>query len=296
MLSLLAGFVLSAVSLATAWWSYTSSGGGTTDSVLFTPGSTYTVSCAGSNCGGFATGSFSYSVFGGSLGTLYSTLEGVLVLAVVLAGIATLFGLVTIFGRGNRSLVLVGTILGLVAGATLLGVSFWVEGAQPSAFGSSATFQGTHAGGPSPANSFWGTSSAGGAVATWGAGAGWYCALIGGILVLAIAVTLLFISRATYARAPRHEPRALPPSSHRESSRPTVYAPIVRGFATTPTQSYTPPPLDAPVQATAKTPVPARARSTAGAAEATVACPACGYPNSSRAKTCAYCQRSMKAA
>jgi MFS family permease len=298
MLSLLAGFVLSAVSLATAWWSYSSSGGGTTDSVLFTPGSTYTVSCAGSGCGGFATGSFSYSVFGGSLGTLYTTLEGVLVLAVVLAGVATLFGMLTIFGRGSRALAFVGTLFGLVAGAVLLGVGVWIEGAQPSSFGANAAFRGTQAGGPSPATSFWGTASGGGSVATWGAGAGWYCALIGGILILAIAVALLFLGRTASPRTSPSEERTFAPSSYRESASANVYAPTVRTSAPTSPRTYAPPPLDAPVQASAKTPVPVRVRTGASpmAADATVACPACGYQNSSRAKTCAYCQRPMRSA
>jgi hypothetical protein len=289
-LSLLVGFVLSAVSLATAWWSYTSTGGGTTDSVLFLPGSTYSVSCSGSGCGGFATGSFSYSVFGGSLGTLYTTLEGLLVLAVLLAGVATLFGIAAIFGRGGRTLGIVGTLVGVAAGAILLGLSFWVEGTQPSSFGSNVTFQGTRGGGPSPATSFWGTTSAGGSVATWGAGAGWYCALIGAVLILAVALALLLFRRASAPRTAASEQRTFAPSTYREPAGPVVYAPTVRTSAP---RSYTAPPLNAPVQASAKTPVPIRPRTGAPPPEATVPCPACGYQNSSRARTCAYCQRPM---
>jgi hypothetical protein len=301
-LVLVVGFILAAVSLGTAWWTYTSSSGSSSEAVQFGPGSTYSVTCSGSGCGGFGSGSFSYSAFGGSLGTLYGTLEGVLILAVVLAGIVTLFGLLALVGRGNRTFGLLGFLLGLASGGALLALGLWIESAQPGAFGSSETFPGTHAGGASPSSSFWGTGSGGGSVATWGAGAGWYCAVIGGVLVLVVAIALLFIDRQAMPRTPK-APRAPPapkeersfapvPTGYRDFANRPVYAPPVHTNMTPPPSASPPPTL--PVQATAKSPVPVLGKKGAVPA-ATVECPACGYANSPKARICAYCQRPMKA-
>jgi len=291
-LVLIAGFVLSAVSLGTAWWTFTATGGNTTQTDMFNPGSMYSVSCSG--CSGFAQGSFSYSTFGGSLGSLYGALEGALIAAVVVAGLATVLGLLALFGRTGRGLTLVGVLLGVLAGGLLVGVSLWVESSQPGAFGSGVSLPGTSSSGPSPSTSFWGTSSAGGAVATWGAGAGWYGALIGGVLVLAVGLALLWVTRETVAakRAASDE-REYVPRARRESPPAFVYAPTVRSSA--PTSSYSAPPIDAPVQASAKTPVPVLTKKATSPAEPTVDCPACGYQNSPRARTCTYCQRPMTA-
>ncbi len=288
------GFVLSVVSLGTAWWAYSYSGGGTSDSVLFDPGATYSVSCSGSGCGGFVSGASSYSSWGGSIASIYGGLEVGLIAAVAVAGVATLFGLLFIFGRGPRMLGFVGPLLGVVSGATLLGLGAWVVSSQPGAFGSGVTFLGTHSGGPSPASSFWGSAAGGGATATWGAGAGWYGALVGGVLLLAVSCVLVLLVRA---RAPRPSPyteRAFATSARHETGTPPVYAPTVRvAAAPTPPRAYTAPPRSAPVQASAKTPVPVLIKKS-GAPEPTVDCPACGYANSSRARTCAYCQRPMR--
>jgi hypothetical protein len=258
------------------------------------------VTCSGSGCGGFASGSFSYSTFGGTLGSLYGTLEGVLILGVVLAGIATLFGLVALAGRGGRIFGLLGFLLGLGSGAVLVLLGIWVESSQPGAFGPNETFPGTHFGGPSPSSSFWGTASNGGAVASWGAGAGWYCAMIGGVLILAVAVALLVVGRQATPRAPRAPPApkedrtfAPVPTGYRDFANRPVYAPPVHTSASPPPNE--PVSVNAPVQATAKSAAPVLGKKSA-APVATVECPACGYANSPKARICAYCQRQMNGA
>ncbi len=296
-LTLLVGFVLSAVSLGTAWWAYSYSGGGTSDSVQFTPGSTYSVSCSGSGCGGFVSGSSSYSSWGGSIASIYGSLEVALIAAVAIAGLATVLGLLSLFGRGPRTFGFIGCLLGVVSGATLLGLSAWVVSSQPGAFGSDVTFLGTHSGGPSPASSFWGSATGGGASATWGAGAGWYGALLGGVVLLAISCVLVLVARSRAPRPSPYDERPFAASARHQTGTPPVYAPTVRTAAapppSAPPRSYTAPPLSAPVQASAKTPVPVLIKKSP-TAEPTVDCPACGYANSSRAKTCAYCQRPMR--
>lgn len=298
--TLIIGFILAAVSLGTAWWAYTSSTGGASESVQFGPGSTYSVTCSGSGCGAFTAGSFSYSTFGGSVGSLYGSLQALLILAVVLAGIATLFGLMALAGRGGRIFGVLGFLLGIASGAVLIVLGIWVQSAQPGSFGSGVTFPGTHSGGPSPSSSFWGTASSGGSVATWGAGAGWYCAVIGGVLVLAVAVALLFIGREATPRMPRAPPApkedrtfAPVPTGYRDFANRPVYAPPVHSTMSPPPSAT--PPSNAPVQATAKSAAPVLGRKAAAPVE-TVECPACGYANSPKARICAYCQRPMKAA
>ncbi len=290
-LLLLAGFVLSAVSLGTAWWVYQSSGGNSSATVLFNPGSTYSVSCTGSGCGGFAQGSFSYNSFGSAIGSLYGSLDGALIFVVVLAAIATAIGILAIAGRIGRGLTIVGSLLGIAAGGALIGLSLWVESSQPGSFAASVTFQGAGGQGPNPTTSFWGTADAGGSSAVWGAGAGWYGALIGGTLLVAIAIVLVLATRsATPRRVPAPAPRASPPVPRYESPTRPVYAPIVH---TSSPVAYSPPPMNAPVQASAKTPVPVLVKKSAPTPEPMVDCPSCGYQNPSAARKCGYCQRPM---
>ncbi len=297
---LVAGFILAAISLGTAWWVYSASSGSTTISDQFGPGSTYTVTCSGSGCAGFASGSNPYSIWHGSVGTLYGAVEGVGILAVVLAGIATLFGLLVLTGRAGRRFGLLGFLLGAVSGGILLALGIGVESGQPGAFGPDPTFPYLRGGGASPTSSFWGSVSGGGSAATWGAGAGWYCAMIGGALVLAVAVGLLLVGREARARAPRparppKEDRTFAPvpTGYRDFANRPVYAPPVHATMTPPPSAS--PPVDAPVQATAKSPAPVLGKKAAAPA-ATVECPACGYANSPKARICAYCQRPMSAA
>jgi hypothetical protein len=299
-LVLIVGFILAAISLGTAWWAYASTTGGASESVQFVPGSTYSVTCSGSGCGNFASGSFSYASFGGSVGSLYGALEALLILAVVLAGIATLFGLIALAGRGGRMFGFLGFLLGVVSGVVLILLAVWIEASQPGSFGSGVAFPGTRAGGASPFTSFWGTASNGGAVASWGAGAGWYCAVLGGVLVLVVAVALLFVGRAATPRAPRAPPApkedrtfAPVPTGYRDFANRPVFAPPVHTSMTPPPSAATP--ITTPVQATAKTPAPVLGKK-ASAPVATVECPACGYANSPKARICAYCQRPMKVA
>jgi hypothetical protein len=292
-LVLVAGFVLSAISLGTAWWAYSASSGGAVYSLQFVPGSSYPVSCTGA-CGGYGSGSNTYADFGGSLASLYGSLESALVLAVVLAGITTLFGVLAVIGRGDRRFGVVAFLVGLLAGAVLLGLGFWVEAAQPGAFGAGVTFHGLPPGGPSPASSFWGSYDSGGSSASWGAGAGWYGAMIGGAFVLAAAISLLVLGWRSASRPAPREPRAFAPATvpYRESAGRPVYSPIVHAEPVV-TPVAPPPWVETPVQATAKSPAPVLLKPSKGA-EPTVECPACGYANSARARTCAYCQRAMK--
>ncbi len=280
------GFVLSLVAVATPWWSYADSSHNESETVNFLVGSTYSVTCSGSGCGAFAAGSFSYSIFGGSIGSMYGALEALAAFAAVAAALAAIFGCWGVFRRTDRGLRPVLTVLlVLVASGLLFASTLWIASAQPGAFGSSVSFAGTTPGGLTPLNAFWGSSSSGGSSATWGAGVGWYCAFFAGLILLVDLFALLLLNRSRIPRAVvvRGE---LP----RVAMNPNVYIPTP-GVAPLPAQhGYTAPP---PAETAVPNASPVAVPSTPPPA-ATVACPACGYQNSARSKTCSYCQRPLR--
>ncbi|MGI0071224.1 MAG: hypothetical protein ACRECT_04035 [Thermoplasmata archaeon] len=272
-------FLLSLIALATPWWTYTATEGGGVVSVNFLPGSSYNVTCSGAHCGGFSAGSFPYSAFGGSIGTLYEVVLGLLVASVALTGLAALLGGLSALGRrvigAQRSWTFVlgalGVLVLLATLATIVGVQ---AGALPS--GSFTTGAGA-----SPSSSFWGSSSTG--AASWGAGTGWYCALAAVILLFVGIVLFLVLERRHPMAAP--ERRATVSTTWRRASnyRPPPTAPA-------PARSVTPTPTStAPPSA-----LPAASPSPVAPDPAMVACPECGTPNLARSRTCSYCQRPLR--
>lgn len=281
-LLLIAVFVLAIAAVATPWWSYSASTGGHSESVSFLPGSNYNVTCAGS-CGGFAAGSFPYSAIGGGLGGLY---EGILVLVGIAAGVTGLAALLTGLGalgwRIGKSMRF-GVYLGsIAAGLLLLGALVWTASGQPGSFPSGSSFSGSGSG-ATPATSFWGSNGAG--TESWGAGAGWYLALAS-LIVLVVAIVLLMI-------ASRRGAPATPERRTRAAVAPAPVAP----------RGYTPPPPavapSGPNAAGSLVTSSSKAASAPVASEAadapgTIACPACGTPNLAKARSCSYCQRSLR--
>ena len=308
---LIIAFVLGVVSLGTAWWSYASSGGGGSISLGFVPGGDYVVTCT--NCGGFASGSFSYGNFGGSLGGLYEALLGLMGLAVALTALAAIIAVLSAMGRrtgwwqrsGSFILVFVAVFATLIATVA-------VVTAQPGAFGPNSTFQGLGPGNASPTTSFWGTDAAG--TASWGAGIGWYLALASGVLLVVITVLLVVLGHARL-RVPERETRSaapVAPTLHGYTPPPTA-APYARPVATRP-------PILSPTRVTPRpsaptASVPAARREGAdaypeapaggaplpvprpvpAAPQATLECPNCGTTNLAKSRTCSYCQRPLKA-
>ncbi|MGA8543415.1 MAG: hypothetical protein WB947_07775 [Thermoplasmata archaeon] len=290
----MAVFLIGIISLATSWWGYSSASTGSAVTVNFLPGSNYAITCAGHDCGGFTAGSFPYTAIGGSLGTLY---EGVLILlaaAVALVGLAALFtGLEVLRQRdvaAHRSL----TNWFLMGAALLfLGAVGWTAAGQPAGFPAGTPFAGSGSGGSSPATSFWGSTSNGGA--SWGAGPGWYLALIGAVLVVVVLFVLLGLARQHSSPTPERRTRSAVGS-------PSV-AP--RGYTAPPSatvnprrseSAWTPPATttsrDVPVPPKAKVPAPVAA--TPGAAPEMIACPDCGTQNLAKSRVCSYCQRRLR--
>jgi hypothetical protein len=277
-------FVLELVSLGTAWWSYSSTGGGTSHSLSFLPGGNYNVTCSGSGCAGFSAGSFPYSNFGMSMGTLYGVVLGLMALTAVLTALAAAIAVLAALGRktgwwqrsGSFVLVFLSaltTLIALVATVT----------AQPGAFAANSMFDGLGSGGASPLTSFWGSNPAG--TATWGAGAGWFVALAT-LVLLGIIIALLVVLGHERLAVPGRRSRSAvvtpPPPSRVYTAPPSAY-PASRPSATRPpiptttTARPMPPPMPAPTEVPPSVP-----------------CPTCGTLNLVKSRTCSYCQRSLR--
>lgn len=321
---LIAAFVIGAVSLGTAWWSYSATGGGGSNSLSFYPGGNYDVACTDSACGGFSSGSFPYSAIGGSIGGLYEAVLGLMIAAVLLIGIVTAIAVLGWLGRRTgwweRSGSFVLTVLAfLFAIAAVAGT----VAAQPGSFGSGTTFPGLGHG-TSPLTSFWGADGA----ASWGAGAGWYLgAVMTGLLVAISAVLVLAGHRRLEvperrARTATAQPvaRAYVPAPEVAASPPTA-DPTLRGYtAPPPARPYTPAPFvprspSASYSGTRVTPrPPPRTKSTGDEPTpdtpvsrpppppalaptppaAMIDCPECGTANLAKSRTCSYCQRPLR--
>ena len=174
--------VLFAISVALSWWTLSESGGGG-GSISFLPGSSLRLTSGGSS------GTQTYaSTQLGPVGGLY---EAILALAVVLACLAIISGLLALLAslgrQGNpgryatfRNLFVVVLIIGLF----LLILVPAAQGALVRQSSLGPTLCGLTDSSNNPCNSFWGSASAGGDNYSWGADAGWYIALVATIFLV----------------------------------------------------------------------------------------------------------------
>jgi|GEM_PF-5496075 len=283
-------FVIVLASLTTSWWGYSVSSGGTTQSVQFLPGSNYNIACTG-HCS-VASASNAYSAIPGSLNTIYEGVLGLLIASAAMIGLAALFLGFGALGRRPTPIQPFWTRLFLLLSPLLLFVAVvWTAGGQPSAFPSGGSpFGGTGSSGESPANSFWGSSATDSA--QWGAGIGWYLAVVGVVILLVVVIVTLVLNRR-------------PMSTPELRTRNAVFvAPVVP-------KGYTPPPTVPPSRSPVtrppvprmtpppSAPEPAPATVMAPILETTpqemVACSECGTQNSAKSRICSYCQRPLRA-
>lgn len=277
---LLIAFVLTLISLGTAWWSYSTNTTGETVTVNFLPGSNYNVTCAGNHCGGFTAGSPPYSALGGSLGGVYETILVLVAVSAALAAFAALFGGLSALGRNVGGWARGGVLLFSGAAAIVLLVAVaWLPGAQPGAFPSGSSFTAT-SGGASPGTTYWGSNPAG--TISWGAGVGWYAAVVSVALLLTAVALLMVLGRQRFTVPGRR-------------SRSSVSSSAV------PYRAYAPPPSEpksstAAVAPSFENPAKAVAPVAPEPAPSTAAqpCPNCGTENLVRSRTCSYCQRSLR--
>lgn len=268
---LAAGFVLAAVALGTAWWSISTSYtyDGTTTTGIFNM-------YAGGTCSSTSSASSPTPpcTVNGTLASLYSSIGTLVGVALALALVAAAFGFLGAFGLNFGRIQLTLTILfALIPFLLLIAAAGWAVGSTPSA-----------ASLPS-GDYFWGSTSASGYTTTWGAGAGWYVAIV--------AALVLIVGMAMYAGT-----RTQPYTALELGYRPPVLPPSP-GVATWPGGSgvppppppggypgpaYPPPPPPPPPPPASSYPSPA-----SPAAPAAFACPTCQAMNQSGAKACWRC-------
>lgn len=294
------GLVLILISMFIGWWTATETLTGnpsSTTTLNFIPGSSYTTTCTSSTtgCGGSGSSSTTSTYASSNLNhvsTIYQDVQYLLIGAVLLVAFAVVAGFLGAFGisfgRGQMSMVVA---FAIIAAILCLAAAAWVAVGQPAALSSDAN--GSCGASPNICGSFWGSYSAAGGSETWGAGGGWYLALVGFILVIA--------GGAMYART-RSEPftlaeiaQAPPPSSY---PPPPAYAyPPYSATAPPPPAAYpgaqypgAAQPPAAPPPTWQAPPAPAATPSAPTTPRPAGYCPRCGSPTAAGAATCPRCQ------
>ncbi len=182
LLLLATGLVL-LFSLLSPWWGYTFYSGSTSGSVYMLPGSSVVISLTNGSQSSTLTLSYHAAGFG-FLGETFGVLE-LLLLASLIApltagaiGISAERGLIRGWARGRfvawAGLGTTLTVMGSVAYLTV-GLPLQLHSGNPGTLCNAGPF-----GGSTPCSSFWGTD--------WGAGSGWYLALIGAVASLLATV------------------------------------------------------------------------------------------------------------
>ena len=263
------GFILSAIALGTGWWS--ASGGG--DSIYYTPGSTFT--CSGANCPTTLT----YSAISSQMANLYSAIDYMIIVVLILAIIATAFAFLgaygVTFGPGQLSLVV---LLAAVGGVLSLAPVIYAALGQPAAF------QAANGGcnGPSYCTSFfYGSYGSGANSVTYGPFVGWYAALVGFIFLIA--------GGALYSRT-RTEPFTMDELAASTQLPVPGMAPGAPGGGS----PWAQPPAAANWPAPSSPTMPPSWPSVQQGSAPPVICPRCGVANASPATNCWRCQSPLR--
>jgi len=173
----------------TPWWTFSLNAPPYTENLSFFPGSDATAHATNNSQSASASGSY-HSVGLGAFAALYFAVWAVLLVAgggILVGGALALlaeFRLIKGFARGYLP-----AALGLVLVLLPLVMVIAVPVTQPGIFTYSDPFgicpQGFYANlAPTPCNSFWGSQSGQGVSVSWGAGVGWYLAVVSMVLSL----------------------------------------------------------------------------------------------------------------
>lgn len=216
------GAILLLVSAAMAWYQISSADSGTTATYNLNPGSSYSVTCSGSNCGLVPTGSQSYS---SAMESHEQSLYGTLYYLIIAGGVLALIGAVLAFltprlPKSAQIAPLLLILIGLILGIAAVG---YVAGGQTSAYSSDATSHGQSAppsGTSWPGGSFIGSSSNGGATQNWGPGVGFY---LGVVAVVMFLLSVVFMVLAW--RAMKHDGPAAPMAPMAPAATPPPASP-----------------------------------------------------------------------
>jgi hypothetical protein len=227
--------ILLTVSMTVPWWGFVISAGGATASVNFLPGSSY--SGSGTYHGLTYSSSATYASANlSSVGVLYEAVLGLGLTSAIAAFAGMALGYVSAIGTVRlRRPVGIAAHLTDTSFVFALALPFLVVFIQPWAYNSDSSGAGASCGGGSnPCNSFWGSISSGGVTGTWGAGAGWYIALIATILLLVAAVLFWRSEPKLYTRdeilgvpPQRAAYQGYPPGLLTPTSAPSVTSSVV---------------------------------------------------------------------
>ncbi len=184
--------------MASAWWSAGLSGA-FTGSLDFLPGGSYQT-----NSGGMTQTETYTSANLDTVGTLYQTIYGLGLAALVIAAVGAIFAFLGATGkvRDARTHNVVRGFAIFTFSAMLVAVLV-APLVQPYAFSSAPVVNCTGSTGPNPCHSFWGSSSNASESVGWGANVGWYLGL--GALVLTLLSLVLWSRSARDPWAPDKE-------------------------------------------------------------------------------------------
>ncbi len=189
--------------MGVSWWGFSATGNGAGEVIQFYPGSTFwtTTSTAGTSSALYAASQFVH------VGQLYEAILGIGILAAIAGFVATALGYLGVLaGPRGRAVGRFSFLFALTGFLAALILPILAAGGQPGALktdGAAIAGGGACPSGASPCNSFWGSLSAGGVTAGWGADVGWY---------LAVAAVVLFFFALWQLWASRGQPWAPAPS------------------------------------------------------------------------------------
>jgi hypothetical protein len=223
---LLVGTLMLLVGLFLAWYSITESGSTISDTISFSPDGQVSV-----NGGGISASASYATAHLNTTGGLYTIVEGLLVVGVLVAGIGGALAVATVWRPGLRT---AAVVLGAVALVFAIAGPIVLLVDQPAALNSDFTSQngygafggGSASGVSSPTNSFIGSASANGNSLAWGPTIGWYLAIVAGALCLVGAIV-------TLTARPSLDPEGYAPPAHDvagvPSEVPNPFAPAATG-------------------------------------------------------------------
>ncbi len=186
--------ILLTVAMVVSWWGVSISGGGATVSVNFLPGSSY--SGSGTYNGITYSASATYTSANlTNVGFLYEAVLALGLFVAIAAFVGMALGYASAFGnfRSWRPAGIAETLTEVSFVFTLI-LPILIAIMQPWAYGvDTSNAKASCGAGSNLCNSFWGSVSSDGVTGTWGAGVGWYLAVVAAVL-LAVAIGLFLTS------------------------------------------------------------------------------------------------------
>ena len=194
---LLVGSVLLLGSMFTAWWTMTISDGGSTETVSFLPGWSFSTTGI-QGAGGLFSGTTTYSASNlTQLGLLYGNLLWAEIIVTLVAVAAAFLGFASLRAIRSRVARALSLVTAISATAVSIMLPLLMTGFQPNAFNMDVGGSTTCTAPPSPCSAFWGSQTLNGTTLTWGPGLGWGLSVAAAVVMIA-SLAFLVSSLRTY--------------------------------------------------------------------------------------------------